>query len=302
VSNGSLDTGELDLLRTMIEADELASSDGHRDEPFAVLRLNGNATFLDHPGLHGRRPRVSPRAFAGLQEAGLFTVVSETESMVRVYLARDARTWLERRSTAGADPPATALGMGDDQDRLLQVIFEHFRGSAEWPIVDELRHELDQTDDDLDVLKIGQELDPDLGTVKVGFGGQASLTLRGVARCAGSEEVLDDVLRSVLLAYGRFRRNGLKARIAGEDLERELGLDPLRLRRTHELVQWLPGVGGGQSSAPNVWYRETGCRASSGSRCSPTQVLLAGLSIKARQNSPSLLPAVRSSRSARSAR
>lgn len=143
-----------------------------------------------------------------------------------------------------------------EQDHLLQVIFDHFHGSGEWPLLDRLRHELDRADDDLDVIRVGRELDPALGTVTIGHDARASLTIHGVARCSGSEVELDDVLQTMLLAYQRFRTHGPGARFASKDLEGELGLDPLRMRRTSELIQWLPGIGGGEGGAPDSWSRE----------------------------------------------
>jgi hypothetical protein len=85
----------------MVEADEAASSQGHRDETFAVIRVNGGATFLDHKGFGGKRPRVSRRALLGLREAGLFRVVNETRNLLRFYLPDDARTRLVQPQPLG---------------------------------------------------------------------------------------------------------------------------------------------------------------------------------------------------------
>jgi hypothetical protein len=136
VSDRSLSADELDLLRTMVEADETASREGDRDETFAVLRLNGGETFLDHKGFRGERPKVSARAVAGLSDAGLFRVVSETESLLRVYLIEAARSWLQDDVSASVDQPHGTAGLRDDQDRLLQLVLDHFLRTAEWPLVD----------------------------------------------------------------------------------------------------------------------------------------------------------------------
>jgi uncharacterized protein (TIGR02391 family) len=81
----------------------------------------------------------------------------------------------------------------------------------------------------------------------------------------------------MLLAYRRFREVGLGARIGSEDLERDLGMDRLRQNRTHELVQWLPGIGGGQSSAPNAWYRDVTADITRFKRVETVEGLLATL-------------------------
>ncbi len=143
-----------------------------------------------------------------------------------------------------------------DQDHLLLVIFERFHGSGEWPSVDRLRYELDQADDELDVIRVGRDLDPVFGSVGIGQDARASLTIHGIARCAGSAEELDDVLRTIMLAYKCFRTHGPGARIDSGDVEVALGLGPLQLRRTFELIQWQPGIGGGTGGASDSWSRE----------------------------------------------
>jgi hypothetical protein len=148
-----LDAEELDLLAEMVGADASASSQGSRDETFAIIRLNGGVHLLDHKGLDGRRPAVSQRAVLGLREAGLFRVVSETRSLLRVYLTSDAPAALETQS-----PNSDSSG-NDLAERLanhlMQVVFDRFSETGEWPLVDQLRHELDQANDDLDVMETG---------------------------------------------------------------------------------------------------------------------------------------------------
>jgi len=101
-----LNSEELVLLRMMVEADVTASSQGDRDETFAVIQLSDDSTFLGHKGFGAKRPQVSPRAVLGLREAGLFMVVSETRGLLRVYLANDARMRLAQYS----EPPGDSSG------------------------------------------------------------------------------------------------------------------------------------------------------------------------------------------------
>ncbi len=98
VSNRPLEADEVVLLRAMVEADEVASSQGLHDETFGVALLNGGVTFLGHKALAGERPLVSRRAVLGLREAGLFMVVSERRHLLRLYLAPDARQRLAQQS------------------------------------------------------------------------------------------------------------------------------------------------------------------------------------------------------------
>ena len=157
---------------------------------------------------------------------------------------------MDGNSTLSAEP------VGANQRHLIQVIFDRFHATAEWPLVDTLRHELDLNDDDLDVVGVGRTLDPALGTVGIGHQARASLTIHGLALCSGADQELDDVLRTVQYAYGRFRATGPGARVTSEELAANLEMDPLRIRRTYELIHWLPGIGGGGGTGADSWYRE----------------------------------------------
>lgn len=89
----------------MLEADAAASSQGFHDETFAVACFNNGVTVLDHRGLGGKRPLVSRRAILGLQEAGMFVVVSENRHLLRLYLVSDARERLAQQSPPSRDLP-----------------------------------------------------------------------------------------------------------------------------------------------------------------------------------------------------
>ena len=147
---------------------------------------------------------------------------------------------------------------GDEklQRRLLQVVFDRFHQTGEWPSVDVLRYELDLEDDDLDVATVGQRLEPALGRLESGYQARASLTIHGLALCSGADQELTDTLQTMRYAYARFRANGPGARFDSEGLSRDLGFDAIRIRRTYELIQWFPGIGGGGAVSPDDWYRE----------------------------------------------
>jgi uncharacterized protein (TIGR02391 family) len=151
---------------------------------------------------------------------------------------------------------SVARAPADGVDRLLAVVFERFAATGEWPLVDKLRHELDQSDDDIDVMALGREMDPNLGRVGLSHGDRASLTIHGIARCPGSGAVLQDLLRTMHLAYQRFRAEGTAARLSSEIVRDELGFSPLQIRRVYELMWPLPGIGGGSGTSSEDWERE----------------------------------------------
>jgi hypothetical protein len=140
---------------------------------------------------------------------------------------------------------------------LLQVIFDRFKQTGEWPLIEDLRYELDQADDELDVPAAATVMDPSLGHASDrGNTARATLTIHGVVECDGSDEVLADVLAYAQLAYSQYREQGREARVTSDDLSTKLDMDPLRVRRTYELTQWIPGIGGGGGNPPDSWYRQ----------------------------------------------
>ena len=132
-----------------------------------------------------------------------------------------------------------------EQRQLLQAVFNRFHASGEWPLVDALQFELEGGDVDLDVVKVGEHLDAALGFVHVGYQGRASLTIHGVALCSGADGDLEDATRTMGYAYARYRAAGPNAQLTDEDLARDLSMDPLRTRRTYELIHlWVPRANG----------------------------------------------------------
>ncbi len=145
----------------------------------------------------------------------------------------------------------------EEVQRLLEIVYDRFHANGAWPEIDDLRWELDQADDDLDLPAVALLLDPVFGHAS-DRGGTAvgSLTIHGVAACEGSQEELDDVLRAARQAYQKYRVDGRKAQLTDGDLL-DLGMTSLAVRRTYELMQGLPGIGGGGGSpADGTWSRQ----------------------------------------------
>jgi predicted ATPase len=143
-----------------------------------------------------------------------------------------------------------------DELHLLQVAFDRFHAHGAWPRVAELQVELDRAKDRLDVVAVGERLDPGMGSVQWGPEGEVSLTLHGIGLCAGSTEELADTLAVVQLAYQRYLEAGVGAEIRSEDLAVRFGMGDLRLRRVHLIIQRLPGLGGGGGVEGGPWRRQ----------------------------------------------
>jgi len=193
----------------------------------------------------------------------------------------------ERVTSADKPDPAHPV------DRLLSVIFERFARTGEWPVVDQLRHELDIADDDLDVMALGRGMDPNLGTVGLSHGDRGRLTIHGVARCPGSQEVLGDLLHAMQLAYERFRAYGTEATFGSDDLRIELGLSPVRIRRTYELMWPLPGIGGGAGASQESWKRDVTSDITAFKRVQTIEGLIAAAPAPPRSSQPEPEPVAR---------
>jgi hypothetical protein len=149
-------------------------------------------------------------------------------------------------------------GSAAGEDRhFMQVVFDHFHQTGDWPLLGDLRHQLDLADDDFDLPAIRERLDPGLGLIPLNDDAQASLYIHGVAICSGSDQEMSDILAVMQYAYGKFRADGPKAKLTRPNMFNDLGMDLLRLRRAVELFRWLPGIGGGSGDpSEDSWQRD----------------------------------------------
>jgi hypothetical protein len=161
----------------------------------------------------------------------------------------------------GARPPSEIGGDVETLDaetrRLLEVVVDVFHSTGEWPLVEDLRHDLDAADDDLDVKDVGRRLPPALGSVDIGYRGRIRLTLLGILLSGRGREELSDCLALVQFAYQRYRQSKPGVRIESAEFGAAAGLEPLRLAKVGELLLSLPGLGNGgrASEDPASWYR-----------------------------------------------
>lgn len=142
----------------------------------------------------------------------------------------------------------------DDQRWLLNAAYARFRDSGEWPRIDELQHALDRAEEDRDVDSIAESLDRRYGWRSRGQDEYVELTLCGVAACEGAEDDLADVLTVGRKAFSLYLVHGAGFSLSSSDVAPDLEEDGVRLRRVLILGRWLPGWGGGSSSA-DAWTR-----------------------------------------------
>jgi hypothetical protein len=150
------------------------------------------------------------------------------------------------------------VDLPSDQRHLLQVIFDRFHETGDWPLEADLRYELDQADDGLDIPDVARRLVPGYAYVQSGEI-PATLTIHGVAASTGSEGELQDLLAVTQYAYRRYRDGHGKGRFTDADLATDMGMDELQVRRVQKLLGGLPWDGGGGGDAGGgSWYRIVG--------------------------------------------
>lgn len=157
---------------------------------------------------------------------------------------------------AGSEAQAPGAPTPDEVD-LLQAVFGTFDRTAEWPLTAALVHELDVAGSSIDVPTLARNLDPGLGSLDtLQRAGRATLTVHGIAHCREGRQVLEDVVRVTQFAYGKYRRDGIEAKLSRADVADLLGDDPLRITKASALVQWLPWSGSGSGGPGDDWARE----------------------------------------------
>lgn len=138
-------------------------------------------------------------------------------------------------------------------DEVIGVIGQEFERSGSWPQTRDLQRRLVLRGLDVDLVELGNRLDPSLG--RIDRAGVTVLKIRGLAR-AGATETVTDFEFAMRLALCRYRDPTIEEpEISSKELEEE-GFSPLRLRRLREVLQSNPLVTGGGGGTEDEWtYR-----------------------------------------------
>lgn len=153
-------------------------------------------------------------------------------------------------ASGSSAPKSTA-----DQLRLINDVYDRFAAASEWPLVDDLQHEYDLADTELDVEAVAESLDRKLGWRNRGQDDAVELTLCGVALCTNSAGDLADVLAVGQYAFARYLKEGPGFLVESSEIAPALGNDRVRVAKVLVLGQWLPGFGGGSRSETS-WSRQ----------------------------------------------
>ncbi len=122
--------------------------------------------------------------------------------------------------------------------RLLQLAFDGFQAEAAWPQVARLQHELARQGDRFDVRGAAKDLDLSLGRADTySPTGELALTIKGVRRCRGAEQVLGDFVRVIRYFVQRYLdASEPPAELTSAELQRDLELSDVPARRMRLLL------------------------------------------------------------------
>lgn len=124
------------------------------------------------------------------------------------------------------------------KDELLQMVYDHFRGGGQWPLVRDLQVRLRKLGN---VRKLAAEIGVKFVVFEEFDEGRCFLTLDGLARCKGGSDDLDLLFAVLRYAAEQFIAKG-PTPVTSEVLAVEFGLDSLAVRRLGPLLYRLGGA------------------------------------------------------------
>ncbi len=141
--------------------------------------------------------------------------------------------------------------------RLLQLAFDAFQKDAAWPQVARLQHELARQGDRFAIRGTAKDLDPSLGRANsYSPNGEVVLSIKGVRRCSGAEQVLGDFVRVIGYFVKRYLEAPIPpAEVTSSDLQRDLEISGVSAHKMRLLLDSsnVPTAGGGGSEDSWRW-------------------------------------------------
>jgi predicted nucleotide-binding protein len=152
------------------------------------------------------------------------------------------------------------ISLDNDLGRYMQLSFDAFHTSAEWPDLERLQRQLVRQNDPLDLYSVGARIPIELGNNPARMDNRCFLTAAGIALCIGSEEEIGDYLRVLHLAVQKYLtaddNQASPPEITSTELAETLGMADLQVRRIYRMIEWETFIGGGGANADGSWHRQ----------------------------------------------
>jgi predicted nucleotide-binding protein len=167
--------------------------------------------------------------------------------------APEKNPWRQLQQIVAADP---------DLRRYLELSFESFHSTGDWPDVEKLQRQLLREREHLDLYGVGDRIPNDLGTNPVRIENQCKLTVAGIAVCANAQEEVRDFLSVLALASEKYLSEAADGEssesISSDELREALHMTDLAVRRMFRMIEWEPFIAGGDGSIEGAWRRNVG--------------------------------------------
>jgi hypothetical protein len=102
-----------------------------------------------------------------------------------------ADTWQTVRDFVAADP---------ELQRYMQLSFDAFHQTGDWPDVEKLQRQLLRENDSLDLYAVGDRIPSEIGTNPIRIDNHCQLTVAGVALCNGADEEVRHFVSALRIA------------------------------------------------------------------------------------------------------
>lgn len=140
------------------------------------------------------------------------------------------------------------MDLTEEQELFFELVLEHFRSSGEWPVIRDVQRQMVKaTGRSVDAIEVLEGLPRSLLSHSVHSHNEAVLNARAL-RVLKAQAELDDLLRVVKLALSKYQSDEPEPTVSAEELRRDWGMSPLRIKKVQKLLALEPYILGGGSS------------------------------------------------------
>jgi excisionase family DNA binding protein len=202
----------------------------------------------DVTGTNGILTVEEAAARFGIHRTTLFRWIKEGRLPVEKGKLGDRRTYVQRAEVEELVGPSTT-----SVSRCLELVYQRFTTTGEWPVAMRIQRELDKTSGNFDFVAALESLPRELGWCVRDQEGRAQLTLQGIARCENSTADINAFLAFVRTCYEQYLSNDANLKVTGAQVATTFGFDALMIKKLYQLLQieavfWTSMSGGADGS------------------------------------------------------
>jgi uncharacterized protein (TIGR02391 family) len=152
-------------------------------------------------------------------------------------------------------PSPMPRAMPADQHRFMNLVFEQFTRTAEWPATGSFQRDLDRRGESFDLVSAAANLPWELGHCSAGAGTSA-LTIRGVGEIAPTSQEIADFVATMKVCCRLYLTEGADPKVTAAMLRESESMDDLRLKKLLLLLDTENFItAGGTAWSDGRWER-----------------------------------------------